>query len=227
MPVQVCIETSAIVGCMLAVAVKADVILFAHDVLHVKAPTSVRGAVDMALTVQTRGSTNPAASMLDVLRAGKRYGSVLIITDEEENQTVTADWDEHGEVPRGKRTVRRDANFADVFEHYARTVAPGVQATFVSFLSNVDRPGCMTPQLERRGFRVPVYKLNAQRPDLRRLDGIFAAMGTESGDAFADAVKARAAAIEVRRAAPGDAVAGMADLAVAADEYVMVEDGKE
>ena len=52
-------------------------------------------------------------------------------------------------------------------------------------------------------------------------------MGTESGDTFANAVKERATAIQARRAAPGEAVAGMADLAVAVDEYVMVEDEKE
>ena len=87
--------------------------------------------------------------MLDVLRAGKRYGSVLVITDEEENREVAVDWDDNGEVPSGARAVRRNAYFADVFAQYARTVAPGVQPTFVSFLSNVDRPGDMTPALER------------------------------------------------------------------------------
>ena len=223
---QVCIETSAIVGCMLAVAVKADIILFADDVLHVTPPTTVREAVTMAVDVRVRGSTNPAASMLDVLRSGKRYGSVLAITDEEENRTVPVDWDSHGEVPGGAHAVHRQANFADVFTQYARTVAPGVQPTFVSFLSNIDRPGRMTPQLEAHGIRVPVFKLHAARPDLRRLDGIFAAMATAGGDVFADAVRERAAMVEARRAAPTEAAAGMAELAVTEDGqagFVMVE----
>ena len=82
---QVCIETSAIVGCMLAVAAKADVMLFAHEATAVETPTSVRAALDMALEVQARGETLPSSAMRTVYASGTRYGSILVITDEGEN----------------------------------------------------------------------------------------------------------------------------------------------
>ena len=143
----------------------------------------------MARNVCTRGSTNPALSMQDVLLKRKRYGSVLVITDEEENTYVYDNAD-------GR--LRQKQDFADIFARYEQTVAPGARATFVSFLRNLSQPGHMTPLLEAKGLPVRTFRMHQQRPDLRRLDAIFAAMEARS-DEFAARVRTRAEQIAAQR----------------------------
>lgn len=187
--VQVCIETSAIVACMLAAMTNADVILFAHDVLRLPPPKSISEALDMALSVEVRGATNPALSIKAIHDAGTVYGSVLVITDEDENGTA--------DMTRDGVVVAANAYFAQAFQEYERSVAPGVKPTFISFLANPNHPGWMTPRLEEAGYTVPTFTLQQGRPDLRRLDGIFATMAA-SGAAFDARVNAAAAAAEAK-----------------------------
>jgi hypothetical protein len=184
---EICLETSAIVACMLAAIAQADVVTFSGDSQRLPTPSGVHEALELASSLRTRGSTCPAISMQEAYTSGKCYRSVLVITDEEENQETLV-------VVEGET---RHMRFAEVVERYRQDISPNVELTFVSFLSNMNRPGNMTSELESRGIKARTFRLHRQ-PDLRRLDVIFASMSTSS-NSYAAEVESRRLEAEARR----------------------------
>ena len=85
--------------------------------------------------------------------------------------------------------------FTALFKKYHAEVYPA-NLVFVSFLRSQHAAGLMVPQLERESFSVKQLRLEGSRPDLTRLDDLFAQLSASTTSSFLEDVKEAEATIK-------------------------------
>lgn len=154
---EIAIKTSGIITSLLCFICNAHLHLFHSIDNHIKnPPRNICDAVKFGKEVRTEGSTNPAASLLHYYERKEEIKTIILITDEEENQSA-----------KGFR-------FADLYKRYITEVYPA-RLVFVSF-SDPNRDANMVAELRHKignnvvDELVKVFKFNVNDPDLNRMD---------------------------------------------------------
>lgn len=154
---EVAVKTATILGGLLSCCLSAELVFFNADVLRPSVqPRSAVDVVRVAHETRASGSTCPAAALRPFVRARTPLDLIIMVSDEEENRTSEG----------------RD--FAELFEEYRATVAPGAQVFFCSFL----RPGVKMSQMQvalaRRGVPSRLFPFSRDCPDLTKFDSLLA-----------------------------------------------------
>ncbi|KAK0048370.1 hypothetical protein Bpfe_022157 [Biomphalaria pfeifferi] len=165
---QTAIRTSTIIASLLTVICSAKLVFFndkSSDAPFL--PKTVREILKLTATTIADGGTTPAASMMPFYASKDIVKTFIIVTDEEEN----------GEID-GYR-------FAPLYKKYFEEVFPA-NLVFVSFLRNQHSKGQMITALNELGYHPKQIKLETSRPDLTKLDDLFAQMSAVTTSSFID-----------------------------------------
>ncbi|EFA81946.1 hypothetical protein PPL_05180 [Heterostelium album PN500] len=125
-------------------------------------PSSIGQLFKLTSLVTAEGGTAPAISLKPYLDEKKPLKYVVVVTDEEENQSVDR------------------MEFAAMFDKYRREVAPDCKPVFVSFLRS-NAKGYMVTQLKRNHQIDPIQiVLDRSKPDVTKIDQMLTALSCES-----------------------------------------------
>ncbi|XP_061179409.1 uncharacterized protein LOC133188033 [Saccostrea echinata] len=160
---DVAIRTSSIIAGILAVITSAKLVFFddeSHAAPYV--PSTVQEVSNLAMEVKAGGGTCPAAALLPFFQRKEVVKTFVIVTDEEE-------------VEKEQTT---NMHFAEMFKKYHDEVYPA-RLLFVSFLPKNSGSEMVGP-LQNLGFSPIQFKFDGYRPDLTKLDNLFALQSTHS-----------------------------------------------
>ncbi|VBB18629.1 hypothetical protein YASMINEVIRUS_1114 [Yasminevirus sp. GU-2018] len=154
---EIAIKTSGIITSLLCFICNASLHLFHNTDNHIlNPPRTISDAVKFGKEVKTLGCTAPVASLLYFYERKEVVKTIILITDEEENQSI-----------KGMR-------FADLYKKYITEVHPA-RLVFISF-TDPNKDGTMISELKNKvGLGaveelVKVFKFNVNDPDLNRMD---------------------------------------------------------
>jgi len=150
-------------------------------------PTTMAEILDVASKVKAEGMTTNAAGLLDVYEQRRVFRTVLMVTDEDENGTVTIKKELQNKDNTGS------LNFGQLFAIYQRDVFRA-KLVFVSFLNQTDQ-GKMCTQLKKAGIEHSQLRFDPKRPDLSKLDALLGMLAASSSQ-FDGSVLEKQAALE-------------------------------
>ncbi|XP_022082129.1 uncharacterized protein LOC110974636 [Acanthaster planci] len=169
------IKTSTIIASLLTAIAKAELSFFSNrNTVPDKIPQTIEEVLHLASTLNTEGSTVPAASLLPYYEEKKVIKTFIMVTDEEENGTV--------------RVNGGFLYFHTLFKKYYEEVYPA-KLVFVSFLNSQNATGHMVRLLESLDFHPLQFKLSHHRPDLVKVGNLLGKLTKETAG-FADEVGA-------------------------------------
>ncbi|XP_062581913.1 uncharacterized protein LOC134243699 [Saccostrea cucullata] len=160
---DVAIRTSSIIGGILAVITSAKLVFFdhkSHPAPYI--PSTVQEVCNLAMEIKAEGGTCPAAALLPFYQRKEVVKTFVIVTDEEEVE----------------REPATNMHFAEMFKQYHDEVYPA-RLLFVSFLSK-NCGSKMVEPLQNLGITPIQFKFDGYRPDLTKLDNLFAQQSTNS-----------------------------------------------
>ena len=131
----------------------------------------------LAVTTSAGGATAPAASLWPYLDRKEVVKTFIMVTDEEEN------------------TPCQSMRFAPMFKRYTEEVYPA-SIVFVSFLNSQHAQGQMVNELKNLGFNPRQLRLEGSRPDLTRLDDLFAQLSASTTASFTEELQAAQAEVK-------------------------------
>lgn len=167
---DVAVRTSNIIASSLTSLTDAQLVFFdAENVIPSLIPSNVEEVLRLCDEVKACGGTTPAASLYPYYEKKKVVKTFFVVTDEEENGAYM------------------NESFASLFKKYNEEVYPA-SLVFISFLSQNDFGRMMTQLKEIAPDIKPLqFKLSEQRPDLTKLDAIYA-MLSFNGEEFSKKV---------------------------------------
>ncbi|XP_038078053.1 uncharacterized protein LOC119745626 [Patiria miniata] len=169
------IKTSTIIASLLTAIANAELSFFSHrNYVPDKLPKTIEEVLDLASTLNTEGSTAPAASLQPYYEQKKVMKTIIMVTDEEENGCVSVDGTSY--------------RFDKLFQKYSEEVYPA-KLVFVSFLHSQNATGQMVGALNKLGYHPLQFKLSNSRPDLVKLGNLLGLLSKETAG-FADDVAA-------------------------------------
>jgi hypothetical protein len=173
---DVAIRCSTIIGSVLAILADAELKFFSDKVTTPKTiPRTAEQVLEVATDNKADGLTAPACAILDYYKRREPVKFFIVVTDEIEN------------------VKSEDYYFPSIFQKYYREVAPA-RLVFVSFLQNPNEKGRMVRALEAMGI-VPIqFRLDANRPDLTKLDTLLGLLSSE-GNNFGTQMRVLAATL--------------------------------
>ena len=183
---SVCVKTSNIIASLLAMICDAHINFFDNKLVEPPFyPKDVASVLKLSDTIKAGCSTAPAASLEPFYTKKHKINTFIIVTDEEENTSI-----------------KTGDHFDTLFKKYAEEVHKA-KLVFVSFLSNQTDDGYMVKKLKKAGFSdlVQQFKFDQSRPDLTKLDHMFAVLST-AGDWFEIEVQQMKAKIEAEGLLP-------------------------
>jgi len=124
-------------------------------------PRNVSQVLEVASKTLAEGLTAPAAALENYYLNKKVVKFFVVVTDEIENEKYNKHF------------------FPDLFLKYHKEVYPA-KIVFVSFLENPSQKGRMVQALENMGVIPLQFKLDANRPDLQKLDSLLGLLACES-----------------------------------------------
>jgi hypothetical protein len=160
---EVAIKTSSIIASLLCFLCNATLHLFDDkDDFILNPPKTIESAIKFANTVETRGYTAPAVSLLPYYDQKTLVNTFIVVTDEEENTSAI------------NPTTNIGYRFAELFAKYIREVNKA-KIMFVSFSDpnkDADMVAALKKTLTTGEFdeSVRVFKFNVNDPDLNRMD---------------------------------------------------------
>jgi len=162
---DVAIRTATIISSVLTVLSGAELKFF--NVVTVDPPcypTNVEEVVDVAERVVAAGMTAPAAALQPYYAKNKVVKFFVVVTDEIENNKF-----------------EDRIYFPELFLKYYQEVYPA-KLIFVSFLEDPSRQGGgrMVNSVRNMGIDVLQFRLDANRPDLTKLDTLLGLLSSES-----------------------------------------------
>lgn len=167
---SVAIRTSTIIASLMANITQAKLSFFAGDNYDAEVPKTVKEVLHLAKTIDIKGATAPAASLLPYYQRKEVVKTFVLVTDEEENTPSKTGY-----------------MFTDLFEKYHKEVSPA-NLVFVSFLRQ-NSNGQMVPQLQRKGFDPMRFRFDSSRPDLTKLDAMLARLSIATDEFKAEVAK--------------------------------------
>jgi len=178
---QVCVTTSNIIASLLAMICDAHINFFDSDLVEAPFyPSNVQSVLKLSETIRAGRTTAPAASLWPFYEKKEKVNTFIMVTDEEEN------------------TSYKDHRFAELFKKYTEEVHKA-EMVFVSFLRSQHADGEMVRELIKKEIvksdEIKQFKFDPTRPDLTKLDNMFAILST-SGDWYEVEVRDTKARIE-------------------------------
>ncbi|CAG5117351.1 unnamed protein product [Candidula unifasciata] len=163
---DVAIRTSTIIASLLTAICSAQLVFFNSENRDAPfLPKTVNEMLKLALSTKAEGGTAPAASLYPFYKNKEVVKTFIIVTDEEENEQ------------------KEGYNFAELFKKYHDEVYPA-NLVFVSFLRGQHAEGIMVTQLNELGFHPKQLRLEGSRPDLTKLDDLFAQLSAATTSSF-------------------------------------------
>ena len=160
---DVAIRTSTIIASLLTAICSADLRFFnvvSYPPQYV--PASVSQVLHVASTTQADGLTAPACTIWEFYQKKIKVKCFIMVTDEIENEIFQGQY-----------------FFAQLFYKYYTEVYPA-KLVFASFLDNPQQKGRMVSALESFNIVPLQFRFDGKRPDLTRLDTMFAILATET-----------------------------------------------
>ena len=178
---QVCVTTSNIIASLLTMICDAHINFFDSEVVEAPFyPSSVESVLKLSETIRAGRTTAPAASLWPFYEKKQPINTFIVVTDEEEN------------------TSYNDFRFTELYKKYTEEIHKA-ELVFVSFLRGQHDEGQMVKDLKKKeavkGEDLKQFKFDAARPDLTKLDHMFAVLST-SGDWYEVEVRETKARIE-------------------------------
>eukprot|EP00824_Muranothrix_gubernata_P023405 TRINITY_DN623_c0_g1_i5.p1 TRINITY_DN623_c0_g1~~TRINITY_DN623_c0_g1_i5.p1 ORF type:complete len:411 (+),score=74.20 TRINITY_DN623_c0_g1_i5:1025-2257(+) len=159
---DVAIRTATIISSLLTALTQAELLFFNTEVVRPSiVPRTIPEVLELASNTRASGMTAPAAALWEYYSSKQKIRFFIIVTDEIEN------------------VKSHDTYFAQLFWRYRQEVYPA-RIVFVSFLENIHEKGRMVSALEALGIVPLQFRLDAQRPDLRRLDALLGMLASEA-----------------------------------------------
>ncbi|KAH9514771.1 hypothetical protein Btru_023606 [Bulinus truncatus] len=163
---DVAIRTSTIIASLLTAICSAKLVFFNTETRDAPfLPKSVKEMLKLAATTVADGGTTPASSLIPFYKNKEIVKTFIIVTDEEEN----------GEI--------ENYRFAPLYQKYYEEVYPA-HLVFVSFLQCQHAKGQMVTELNELGYHPNQIRLQRSRPDLTKLDDLFAQMSAVTTSSF-------------------------------------------
>lgn len=155
---EVAIKTSSIIMSVLCAICNAEMNIFRTGCEPIdNPPKHVNDVIHFNEVTKAKDSTNPASSLAPYYVSGKKLNTIIVVTDEEENQK------------------QMNMNFWDMFDAYCKKLNFVPRVIFISFL-NVGNKGQMINDVERRFphymENIKQFRFNRGEPDLSKLDSI-------------------------------------------------------
>jgi hypothetical protein len=167
---EIAIKTSGIITSLLCYICNANLHLFhSNDDRIMDPPRNITDAVKFGKEVKTKGSTCPAASLMYYYFRKEIVKTIILITDEEENASVSLHQDRTHFKPDNTQ-----CKFADLYKKYIEEIYPA-RLVFISF-SDPNKDADMVSDLRKKvgdnivDEMVKVFKFNVKDPDLNRMD---------------------------------------------------------
>jgi len=135
-------------------------------------PRTMSEILDVASKVRAEGMTTNAAALIDIYEQKRVFRTVLMVTDEDENGTVTVKKELQTKDNTGS------LNFGQLFALYRRDVFPA-KLVFVSFLNPSDQ-GKMSTQLKKANIEHSQVRFAPNAPDLTKLDALLGMLAASS-----------------------------------------------
>lgn len=159
---DVAIRCATIIGSVLTLLTNADLKFFHSECFEpVVAPRTVAQVLQVATETKATGLTAPACTLVDYYNKKKIVKFFIVVTDEIENEKYQGQY------------------FPSLFLKYHKEVYPA-KIVFVSFLDGPTEKGRMVQALENMGLVPLQFRLDANRPDLQKLDSLLGLLATES-----------------------------------------------
>ncbi|CAL1539878.1 unnamed protein product [Lymnaea stagnalis] len=163
---EVAIRTSTIIASLLTAICSAKLVFFNTETRDAPfLPKTVKEMLKLAANTKAVGGTTPAASLLPFYRNKEVVKTFIMVTDEEENGQA----DGH--------------SFAPLYQKYYKEVYPA-HLIFVSFLRGQHAQGQMVKDLNNLGYHPKQLRLEGSRPDLTKLDDLFAQLSAVTTSSF-------------------------------------------
>jgi hypothetical protein len=155
---EVAIKTSSIIMSVLCAICNAEMNIFRTGCEPIdNPPKCVNDVIHFNEVTRAKDSTNPAASLAPYYVSGKKLNTIIVVTDEEENQK------------------QMNMNFWEMFDAYCKKLNFVPRVIFISFLT-VGNKGQMISEVERRFphymENIKQFRFNRGEPDLSKLDSI-------------------------------------------------------
>ncbi|BFZ09851.1 hypothetical protein BsWGS_12890 [Bradybaena similaris] len=163
---EVAIRTSTIIASLLTAICSAKLVFFHSANRNAPfLPKTVNEMLKLALCMKAKGGTAPAASLYPFYIKKEVVKTFIVVTDEEENELMM------------------DYSFARLYKSYHDEVYPA-NLVFVSFLHGQHAEGTMVTALNKLGFYPKQLRLEGSRPDLTKLDDLFAQLSAATTSSF-------------------------------------------
>lgn len=161
---EVAIRSAAILGALLSVSLKAELLFFNDRVVKpcVAEPKTAEDVLKVASGTPARRRTSPAAALRPFYENAKKVDLFVMVTDEEEN------------------TPAAGMSFAQMFKAYRKDVHAGAKVFFVSFLPAQIARGRMQADLLQLGIECKAFKFDPRRPDLTKFDSLMGLLTMEA-----------------------------------------------
>lgn len=161
---EVAIKTSSIVMSILCAICNAEMNIFRTKCEPIdNVPKCVKDVINFNEITKAKECTNPAASLEPYYVSGKKLNTIIVITDEEENQKQCG------------------MNFWTMFDAYCKKIKCVPRVIFISFLQ-VGTKGQMIEDVEKRYPQyienLKQFRFNRDDPDLSKLDSILQLLST-------------------------------------------------
>lgn len=165
---QTAINSATIIGAMMSAIFEAELVFFNNKAFKSKIPMPGTTSDVLAVTEEVRAncSTSPAAALYEFYKRKQKIDIFLCVTDEEENTGYD------GRSCWGGMGRNSESSFAGLFAKYLTEVHPSAKMSFVSFLRGPTAAGAMVADLKARGIEAAQMRMDGERPDLSKFDGI-------------------------------------------------------
>ncbi|KAH3760854.1 Serine/arginine repetitive matrix protein 2 [Pelomyxa schiedti] len=164
---DVAIRCSTIIGSVLSCLTNAQLKFFNDKVVDPPIiPRTIAEVLDVTNAVRADGLTAPACVIWPYYSGRTPVKFFIMVTDEIENVKF------------------QNTYFPNLFLKYQREVCPECTPVFVSFLEDPMKKGRMITALENMGLAPLQFRLDGNRPDLTKLDGILGSLACESSHFF-------------------------------------------
>ena len=155
---EIAIKTSSIIMSILCAICNAEMNIFRNKCEFIDVPpTCVNDVIHFNEITKASNSTNPAASLAPYYISGKKINTIIVITDEEENQK------------------EMNMSFWQLFDVYCKKLNFVPIVIFISFLA-VGNKGQMISEVEQcfpqYMENIKQFRFNRSEPDLSKLDSI-------------------------------------------------------
>lgn len=165
---QTAINSATIIGAMMSAIFEAELVFFNNKAFKSSIPMPGTTSDVLAVTEEVRAncSTSPAAALYEFYKRKQKIDIFLCVTDEQENTGYD------GRSCWGGMGRNSESSFAGLFAKYLAEVHPSAKMSFVSFLRGPTDAGAMVSDLKARGIEAAQMRMDGERPDLSKFDGI-------------------------------------------------------